>query len=518
MINENRQLGQLPEAWVWARLGDLGEVNLGKTPNKSQYRNSGKYKIIKFRDIQGDKISWDKCDRGFVLGSQDIINQLRILERGDVLVAASAHSSEHIGRKVVYVYEIPSVYDKVLFVGELLCIRLNNQVLNPRITYYYLLSQAAYHSIQSHVRGVHLLASEARQIAIPLPPLPEQYRIVAKIEELFTRVDAGVEALKKVKAQLRGYRQAVLKHAFEGKLTEESCDRHKGEIEPASVLLERIKQEQKKNVKGKYKGLPPLDTSSLPELPDGWAYLTLDHLVTSDKNSIKRGPFGSSIKKAFFVPYGYKVYEQGNVIYNDFERGGYFIDDNKFHELKDFEVKAGDVLMSCSGTVGKIAIVPEGMQPGVINQALLKITLDNEVIDTLYFTYLLRSRIDDIILKNTRGSAMVNISSARDLRQIPLPIPSLAEQHKIVEEIERCSSVADDIEKVMEQSLMQAERLRQSILRRAFEGKLVPQDPTDEPAEKLLERIRVERTKREVEAKTPNKVKGKVLKPGRLLP
>ena len=222
----------------------------------------------------------------------------------------------------------------------------------------------------------------------------------------------------------------------------------------------------------------------------------MDFLVPGVKNAIKRGPFGSAIKKAFFVPHGYKVYEQGNVIYNDFDRGSYFIDQRKFEELKDFEVHPGDVLMSCSGTVGKIAIVPESIQPGVINQALLKITLDDGIVDTPYFVYLLRSRIEEIMLANTRGSAMVNISSVKDLRQIPFPFSSLPEQHKIVEEIERHFSVADQIEKTVDHSLKQAERLRQSILKRAFEGKLVPQDPNDEPAEKLLERIKAEKAKR----------------------
>ena len=118
-----------------------------------------------------------------------------------------------------------------------------------------------------------------RQIPIPLSPLPEQHRIVAKIEELFTRLDAGVEALKKIKAQLKRYRQAVLKYAFEGKLTQEWREANKGKIEPASVLLERIKEERKKEGKGKLKELPPIDTSDLPELPEGWVWTTVGDLL-----------------------------------------------------------------------------------------------------------------------------------------------------------------------------------------------------------------------------------------------
>jgi type I restriction enzyme S subunit len=506
MTVEMVSMPELPNGWASTGLGEIGEVNLGKTPRKTQYTNGGGLKIVKFRDIVGDSIYWDENDKGFVVDSESLIAQLCELHKGDVLVTASAHSSEHIGKKVVYVSTIPQSYSKVFFVGELLCVRVSEDGINPRIVYYYLSSQDGYRAVQHHVRGVHLIASEARQIPIPLPPLPEQHRIVAKIEELFTRLDAGVKALNRTKAQLKRYRQAVLKHAFEGKLTEEWRQAHKHELEPAFILLERIKEKRQETAKAK--DLPSPDTNDLPELPEGWSYFTLDFLVPGVRNAIRRGPFGSAIKKAFFVPSGYKVYEQGNVIYNDFDRGSYYIDEKKFEEMKDFEVRPGDILMSCSGTVGKITIAPEGIRPGVINQALLKITLNNKIVDTSYFVYLFRSRVEEIMLANTRGSAMVNVSSVKDLRQIPFPISSVPEQHKIVEEIERHFSVADQIEKNVDHSLKKAERLRQSILKRAFEGKLVPQDPNDEPAEKLLERIRGQRAKKVAEKRvTVSRVK-----------
>lgn len=507
MRNEGRGvaavLGTLPFGWATANIGDIigceGLFADGDWVESKDQDPKGDVRLTQLADV-GDGIYRNKSNR-FLKYEKAVQLGCTFLQPNDLMVA---RMPDPLGRACIF----PGDSKPSVTAVDVCIVRtgvngadhqwLMHTINSPKF-------RSAIASLQSGSTRKRISRSNLAKIEFPLPPLPEQHRIVAKIEELFTKLDAGVETLNKTKAQLGRYRQAVLKHAFEGKLTKEWREYHKDEMGPASMLLERIKEEHKKNAKGEFREIPILGVVALPELPRGWAYATLDYLVGSDRNSIKRGPFGSTIKKAFFVPHGYKVYEQGNVIYNDFKRGSYFIDGRKFRELKDFEVKAGDVLMSCSGTVGKIAIVPERIQPGVINQALLKITLNNKVIDTLYFTYLLRSRIDEIVLKNTRGSAMVNISSVSDLRRIPFAIPPLAEQHKIVEEIECCFSVADQVEKIVEQSLKQAEGLRQSILKRAFEGKLVPQDPNDEPAEKLLERIKAEKANREADEKAAGK-------------
>jgi type I restriction enzyme S subunit len=334
---------------------------------------------------------------------------------------------------------------------------------------------------------------------------------VAKIEELFSDLDAGVEALKKAKAEIKRYRQAVLKFAFEGRLTEEwrsQVAKSQEPIETAEELLERIRKERiaKSQEAGAKRRTPkesePLDTSELPRLPEGWAYLTLEPLCADGGHSIKRGPFGSAIKKAFFVPTGFKVFEQGNVIRDDFHAGDYFINQAKFDELRDFAVEPGDVLITCAGTIGRIAVAPQAAPKGIINQALLKLRLESNIVSTRYFVYLFRHKVDEILRANTRGSAMLNIASVKDLKMIPFPTPPQEEQQQIVSEIERRFSVADEAEKVIDRSLKQAETLRQSILKRAFEGRLVPQKPEDEPAEKLLERIRLEKAKRIVHGGT----------------
>jgi type I restriction enzyme S subunit len=120
-------------------------------------------------------------------------------------------------------------------------------------------------------------------------------------------------------------------------------------------------------------------------LPTGWVWTTVENIVTKEKIAIKRGPFGSSVKKAYFVEHGYKVYEQQNVINQDFTLGDYYIDEERYGILKDFAIAPGDLLITGAGTIGKLAIVPENIQPGIINQALLKLSIDRSLVNIYFF-------------------------------------------------------------------------------------------------------------------------------------
>jgi type I restriction enzyme S subunit len=186
-----------------------------------------------------------------------------------------------------------------------------------------------------------------------------------------------------------------------------------------------------------------------------------------------RGPFGGSLKKSIFKEEGYVVYEQKHAIHDHFNQLRYFIDKEKFNEMKRFELFPGDIIMSCSGaTLGRVAIVPEGIPQGIINQALLKLTPKKNV-SVNYIKHWLRSKIfQDIIVKYSGGAAIPNVPSAKILKDIEIPSPSLEIQERVAKEIDIVLEQTKMLEAVYERKLQDLEELKKSVLQKAFCGEL----------------------------------------------
>ncbi|EAK1018936.1 restriction endonuclease subunit S [Campylobacter coli] len=207
----------------------------------------------------------------------------------------------------------------------------------------------------------------------------------------------------------------------------------------------------------------------MTKLPQGWEWKSLGEILSNDKYSIKRGPFGSALKKSFFVENGIRVFEQYNAINNDPHWKRYFISYDKFKELEAFKAIEGDLLISCSGTLGKIVELPKHTEIGIINQALLKIRLDNTKILNSYFIYNFNSPImQGKILESTLGSAIKNIASVKILKQIKIPLPPLKEQERIVGILDESFAKIDESIKILEQDLLNLDELMQSALQKAF--------------------------------------------------
>jgi type I restriction enzyme M protein len=165
----------------------------------------------------------------------------------------------------------------------------------------------------------------------------------------------------------------------------------------------------------------------------GWEMVRLGDVV-----DLLRGPFGSSIKREVCVKRGYKVYEQGNVINNDFAIGKYYIDDNRFKLLEKFEIQENDILLTCAGTLGKVAIVPKIFEKGIINSVLMRLRIkDSAILRVKYFLYLLQSRyIQGELIKKSTGVGLKNMRAGKEIRDLQIPLPPLETQQKIVEELD----------------------------------------------------------------------------------
>jgi type I restriction enzyme S subunit len=298
----------------------------------------------------------------------------------------------------------------------------------------------------------NLRLSDIEGTDVPVPPLPEQERIVAAIEEQLSRLDAGVRALERAQQNIEHMQDAALQSAVLGRSA-------------ASFQLNN-------------------------ELPPGWRWVPLAGVLAEGRESFRRGPFGSALTKASFVDAGYKVYEQYCPINDDCSFARYYISPERYEELASFAVKGGDFLVSCSGSLGRITKVPADFEEGVINQALLRIRTDKSRISDDYFLHLFRSPyFQSQLLANSTGTAMVNVKGVKELKAIPIPLPPLSDQDAILGQLSGLNSHAASLLDVLRSSMSHSRGLRSSLLAAAFSGKLATQDPSDEPASVLLKRI-----------------------------
>lgn len=497
MMDEKRRLRELPPGWMCTTIGEVAATASGGTPSRGR------------TDYYGGSIPWVKSgelkDRT-VFQTEEFITELglhsssaKIFPAGTLCIALYGATVGKLGILGIDAATNQAVCG--IFVPPLL--------ITQYLFYFLFWQRQSLIELGKGGAQPNISQEIVRQTVIPIPPLPEQSRIVAKIEELFTELDAGIESLKKARAQLKRYRQAALQAAVTGELTREWREAHRDELEMAEDLLTRILRERRgkweadqlakmeaagklpKNDEWKKRYQEPAapDIRERLHLPEGWTLTSLE-AITSAVRVICYG---------ILMP---KENVSDGILYVKVkDMKGDRIDLKGLHRTKPeiaaqyarASLKTGDLLLAIRGTYGRVAEVPPELAGGNITQDTARLDISTEV-DAKYIALHLRSEDSQNYYKRVaRGVAVkgVNIS---EVRSTPILLPSFAEQQQIVSEVERALSIADATEQAIEQGLKQAERLRQSILHQAFAGKLVSQDPADEPAETLLARIRAERT------------------------
>ncbi|MGL4861063.1 MAG: restriction endonuclease subunit S [Enterobacteriaceae bacterium] len=371
-----------------------------------------------------------------------------------------------------------------------------------------------------------------KNIPVPLPPLNEQKRIVAKIEELFSELDNGIVALKTAREQLKVYRQAVLKHAFEGKLTAQWREENKDKLESPEQLLTRIQQERearyqqqleewKAAVKAweangkdgkkpgkpkKYKPTPLIKelAESNPTIPNSWKRVSFSELLFSIRGGTTVPPIDTPTELPILRSSSIRAWRL------NLEDIRYLPEDSKISD--DDYLNFSDLLFSrLNGTLEFVGVCAS--VPSVIPQNLLYpdrlycaklIDADMAKFCEYYFSNPVVRRNIEKKAKSTAGHKRISIP---DVSEQPIPILDKAEIGELVNSLSEKFSFVDKLQEEIEKSLSESETLRQSILKKAFSGQLVPQDPNDEPASELLARIQAEKTAEKAKQKASAKPK-----------
>lgn len=452
------------ESWGRVLLGDIASVQNGFAFKSSQFTTDEGMPLIRIRDVGEDGSDT------FYKGEYDAEY---VVQAGDLLVGMDGD------------FKCARWRGPNGLLNQRVCrIILQSEIYHPKLLDYALPGYLkAIHDVTSSVTVKHLSSKSIKEIPLPLPPFEVQTRIVAEIEKQFSRLDEAVANLKRVKANLKRYKAAVLKFAVEGKLTEEWRKQHPV-IEPADKLLERILAERRKAAgKGKYKEPVGPDTSGLPELPAGWVWASADQLADKITDGEHLSPNT--------IDAGIPLLSAKDV------RGfGVLFDDASFVSAED----AGRFRARCNPELGDILIVSRGATIGrscIVNVvrlfclmgSVILVKVQNQI-SSQFLLANLKATSSVKRLQGVSGSTAQQAIYIRDIRSLPVPLSSLAEQHQIVAEVERRLSIVAGAEAQVDADLRRADRLRQAILKQAFSGQLVPQGPNDEPASVLLERLR----------------------------
>ncbi|HUT72887.1 MAG TPA: restriction endonuclease subunit S [Desulfatiglandales bacterium] len=508
----------IPQIWKWVEIKSLGDIVSGGTPSTKEM------------SYWGDDINWISpadltgyTKKTIARGAKSLTHQGLAKSSAKLMPAGSIHFSSRA--PIGYV----AISSQPLSTNQGFKSLVPAQGVFNEYVYYYL--KAAKYIAEERASGTtfrEISGTAFGKLPFPLPSLPEQNQIVAKIEELFSELDNGIENLKKARGQLKTYRQAVLKYAFEGRFSKEWRTRQiqaGNPPEPAENLLERIRKESEKHYKkqvedwekacelankeGKKKParpkrpkeLPPLtdtELKELPELPRKWEWCKLgdlSYLITKGASPKWQGfKYVTDPTQVLFI-----TSENIRNNYIDIDNPKYL--ENAFSlKQRNSVLQNGDILLNIVGaSIGRAAIYALELSAN-INQAVSLIRLADQNLKEFISIFLNTSSANKFYNSKKVDFARANLSLA-DVSNIPIPLCSKMEINFIVSEIESRLSVCDKIEQTIEDSFKKAEALRQSILKKAFEGELTREWRKKHPelifgensAEKLLERIKAEK-------------------------
>jgi type I restriction enzyme S subunit len=497
MVSEDEY--RIPPTWEWAKLPDIigndGVFADGDWVESKDQDPNGDVRLIQLADI-GDGFYRNRSDRYLTLQKAYKLN-CTFLEPGDLLIA---RMPDPLGRATIF----PGDIKRSVTVVDVCIVRTKNEIDHRWLIYMINAPQfrLIVESLQSGTTRKRISRKNLAKIDVPVAPLNEQRRIVDAIEAQFTRLDAGIAALKRLEANLKRYKASVLKAACEGELVPQDPD-----DEPASDLLARILQERRekweaeqlakyeaqgknppKGWQDKYQAPVEPDTDDLPELPEGWMWAGIKEVCERIVDCLHSTP---KFQEDGFMCIDTNTIKPGKII----EEKILFVDEETFHDRNRRMVPlAGDVMFIREGALLGVAVeVPKGIDC-CLGQRMIIFRLSASMRPKFY-EHVLNSMIFRMqYAPKISGSASPHLNIT-DIRKMAVPLPPINAQERILEALDLYISIIEALKHMVSDGLLKANRLRQSILREAFAGRLVPQDPSDEPASELLKHIQAEREK-----------------------
>jgi type I restriction enzyme, S subunit len=480
LIDENNavEAPTLPTGWALSTLGEIAELIGGGTPSRE------------IPEYFGGDIVWltpteiPKSKVAVVLDSKERLtdaglrkSSARLIPKGAVLLTSRAS----IGFVAIAGTEVTTNQGFASFV-------CNEGVHNLYLAYWLWASRGILVQNATGTTFKEITKSKLRPLTFPIAPLPEQIRIVAKIDELFTRLDAGVATLKRVQTALKRYKAAVLKAACEGRLVPQDPN-----DEPASKLLERMLAERRtKATDSKMRENEATASTGINEprqLPNGWVWAKIGQVgfVQLGRQRAPKHHTGIHMRPYLRV---------ANVFENRIDTNDVLEMNFTPKEYETFLLKYGDILLNEGQSpelLGRPAMFRDEVQGACFQNTLIRFRAYEGLNRSFALhTFLYYLHAEKFRRRATQTTNMAHLSSGR-FANMEFALPPLAEQVRIVTEVERQLSVVEELQTTIATNLVRAERLRQSILKRAFEGKLVPQDSSDEPVADLVERIKTMR-------------------------
>ncbi|RHU91699.1 restriction endonuclease subunit S [Clostridium sp. OM07-10AC] len=439
-ITEEEIPFEIPESWEWVRVGEVGSLTRGSGIKRTEVIEDG-YPCIRYGELYTTYRT--KFEKTVSFVTKELFDKCHKIHTGDVAMTLTGENKTDIAMAVTYEGK-----DTIAMGGDMTC--WSHHMMNPLYLVYFINSPYAIRCKRNLAAGdiiIHISNDKLATILMPVPPLEEQHRIVAKIEEILPYIDQYDKAYRKLETFNKKFpedmKKSILQMAMQGKLVGQRLEEGTADELYEQIVAEKAQLIKEGKIK-KEKPLPEITEDEIPyKIPSSWKWVRFGEF-----GSYKKGPFGSALTKAIFVPKGdntVKVYEQKNAIQKDASLGDYYITRDYFEsKMKGFELFPGDIIVSCAGTIGETYIMPEGIEQGIINQALMRMKLMPSVYVEYFLIYF------NVILKQTarkssKGSAIKNIPPFAELKSYLVPLPPLAEQKRIVAKIEELLPYCDQL-------------------------------------------------------------------------